>query len=99
MACVMENSPLDELTVNGNAWAGSGLDDDVAVLDVDQKGFGYIRTLLQLLAAFDGDRIRTHFHALRIEPGLPVAHVELPAVPWTPQQFADPRAHIDARLG
>src|SRR4029079_1616402 len=77
----------------------SGLDDDVAVLDMHREGLGDIGALGEavleflgdFLAAFDRDRIGTDLEALRIEPGLPVAHVEFPAVPGAAQQFADPR--------
>src|SRR6201986_879715 len=62
------------------------------------KGFGDIRPLLQLFAAFDRHRIGTDLEALGVEPGLAIAHVELPAVPGTAQQFADARALIDPGL-
>src|SRR5215472_12107300 len=67
----------------------SGLHDDVAVLDMYRKCLGDVGTFLQLLAAFDRDRIGAHPEPLRIEPGLAVAHVEFPAVPGAAQQFAD----------
>src|SRR5215475_155566 len=63
-----------------------------------RKGIGDIGALLQFLAAFDRDRERAHLEALRIEPGLAVAHVELPAVPGATQQFADAIAVVDAGL-
>src|SRR5882757_4077355 len=80
---------------------GSGLDDDVAVLDMNREGLGHIGALLQpvrslahffgkFLAAFDRDRIGADLEALWVEPGLPVAHVEFPAVPGTAQELADP---------
>src|SRR5882724_1907262 len=78
--------------------SGSRLDNDIAVLDVDRKGLGDIRALRQRLAVLDDDRIGPDLDALRIEPGLPVAHVEFPAVPGTTQQFAYPRALIDPGL-
>ena len=75
-----------------------GLDNHVTVLDMDRKRLGHVRPFLQFLAAFDRDRIGAHFHPLRIEIGLPVAHVEFPAVPRAAQQFADARALVDTGL-
>src|SRR5262245_551156 len=65
---------------------------------MDRAGLGHVGSLLQLLAAFDRDRIGAHLDALRIEPGLPGAHVELPAVPGAAQEFADTVADINAGL-
>src|SRR5260370_5553346 len=76
----------------------SGLDDDVAVLDVNRKSLGHMRPLGQRLAVFDDNRIGSHLDAIRIEPGLPGADVELPSMPGATQEFADPRTLIDAGL-
>jgi hypothetical protein len=74
------------------------LDDDVTIFDMNRKCFGDEGALLQFLAARDRDRIGTDLESFRIEPGLAVAHVELPAVPGTAQHFADARTLIDAGL-
>src|SRR6478609_4093277 len=76
----------------------SGLDGDVAVLDVNRKGLGDVRTLGQRFAVLDYDRVGPDLDALRVEPGLPGAHVEFPAVPGAAQQLADPGALVDAGL-
>src|SRR6185312_5912442 len=76
----------------------SGFDDDVAVLDKHLKGLGDIGSLLQFLTAFDRDRVGTHLEPFRVEPGLAVAHVELPAMPGAAQQFADTVAVVDSGL-
>src|SRR3954454_15119725 len=55
MACVMGWLLRSEMKRKG--FDGSDLDDDVAVLDVDRKGFRDIRPFLQLFAALDGDRV------------------------------------------
>src|ERR1700754_2851068 len=52
----------------------------------------------EFLAAFDRHGIGPHLDPLRIEPGLPIAHVELPTVPGTTQELADPRALVDTGL-
>src|SRR5580704_17512463 len=75
------------------------LHNDVTVLDIDRKRLGHERPLGQRLAVLDDHRIGANLDTRRIEIGLPVADVELPAVPGTPQHFADPRAVIDAGLG
>src|SRR3954453_3316417 len=74
------------------------LDDDVAVLDMDRECLGYIGPFGQRLAILDHDRIGSDLDALGVEPGLAVAHVELPAVPGAAEQFPDPRALIDTGL-
>src|ERR1700681_2631922 len=76
----------------------SRLDDDVAVLDVNRKRLCHVRPLGQRFAVLDYHRIGPHLDAVRIEPGLPVAHVEFPPVPGTTQQFADSGSPIDAGL-
>src|SRR4029077_9278026 len=55
-------------------------------------------TLGERFAVLDDNRIGSDLDALRIEPGLPVAHVELPSMPGAAEQFAHPRALIDAGL-
>src|SRR3954471_16197037 len=105
MAWVMDSScGWDEN--EGSVAAVLRLDDDVIVLDMDLKGLGDVRALLEsvlelsgeFLAAFDRDRKGTDPDPLRIEPGLPVAHVEFPAVPGAAQHFAGARALVDAGL-
>src|SRR6185503_16034909 len=87
-----------DITAPWRRFENSGLDDDVAVLDVNGEGFGDIRPLRERFAVLDHNRIGSHLDAFRIEPGLSVAHVELPSVPGAAQQFADPRALVDAGL-
>src|ERR1700750_2706836 len=60
----------------GRARPGSRLDDDVAVFDVHRKRLGDIRPLGQRFALLDRYRVGPDLEALRIEPGLAVAHVE-----------------------
>ena len=91
-------SPSNEMMI-GIRVAVLRLDNDVAVFDMDRKGLGHVGSLLQLLAALDRDGIGAYFHAVRIEPGLTGAHVELPAVPGASQELADAVADIDAGLG
>src|SRR5437764_1008347 len=76
----------------------SHLDNDVAVLDVNRKGFGHIGPLGQRLAVLDHNRIGPHLDAVRIEIRLPGAHVELPAMPGAAQQFADAGTLVDPGL-
>src|ERR1700710_1576302 len=57
MACVMEKTPWGKMKRIKDVAAGSGLDDDVAVLDVHRKGLGDIGTFCQCLAILDHDRI------------------------------------------
>src|SRR5437762_9440627 len=95
MACVMET--LLRMGSQGlRRRRRSRLDDDVTILDKDWEGLGHIWALLQLFATLDGNRKGADFYALRIEPGLPVAHVEFPAVPAAAQEFADAGSLIDA---
>src|SRR5258708_37851404 len=75
------------------------LDNDVAVFDMHRKCLRHVRPLGQRLAVFDDDRIGPHLDALRIEPGLAGAHVELPAMPGATQEFADTGTLIDAWFG
>src|SRR5581483_1589475 len=76
----------------------SRLDDHVTILDMHRKRLGDIRPLRKLSAALHLDRIRPHLDPVGVEPGLAVAHVELPAVPCTAQELADARALVDAGL-
>src|SRR5271168_209775 len=66
------------------------------------KGFRDIWPLFhlfdELLTAFDRNGEGADLETLGVEPGLTVAHIELPAMPGTAQQFAHARAMIDARL-
>src|SRR6516225_7614554 len=59
-----------------------GLDDDVGILHMYRECFGDIgslgHSLSKLRAAFDRNGKRANLESLRIEPGLAVAHVELP---------------------
>src|SRR3954469_13330787 len=95
MACVMECSfgrtEMDEKRTLAP-------DDDVAVLDMNRECLGDIRPLGQRLAILDHDRIGPDLDALGVEPGLAVAHVELPPVPGAAEQLPDPRAFVDAGL-
>src|SRR3974390_573824 len=78
------------------------LDDDVGILDNDRESLGDVWPLFhfggKLLTTFDRNRKRADLEALRIEPGLTVAHGDLPAVPRTAQQLADARALVNARF-
>src|SRR5262245_44099392 len=74
------------------------LHDHVIVLDMDRERLRHVRPLLQFLATLDRDRIGADLDALRVEPGLAVAHVEFPAVPRAAQRFADARALVDSGL-
>src|SRR3954452_19432282 len=65
---------------------------------MDRKSLGHVGTLLQFLAALDRDGGGADLDALGVEPGLPVAHVEFPAMPRAAQQLADPRALVNAGL-
>ena len=65
---------------------------------MDREGLGDIWAFCQGLAILDHDGIGADLDALRIEPGLAVAHVELPTVPGAAQEFADALADIDAGL-
>src|SRR4029079_4309339 len=106
MACVMECF-LQVRWMTERYCGGSGLDDDVAVLDMHREGLGDVRPLgeavleffCDFLAPLDRDRIGTDLEAFRVEPGLAVAHVEFPAVPGATEQLADARALVDPRLG
>src|ERR1700739_2409243 len=65
---------------------------------MDGEGFGHIGPFGEGLAVLDDHRIGPDLETLGIEPGLPGAHVEFPAMPGTAEQFADPRAIVNSRL-
>jgi hypothetical protein len=75
------------------------LDDNIVVLNRDRKRLGYVRTLNELSAGLDRYRIRQEPHTLRIAPRPPRSHIEFPAMPGAPKDFASARIGECARLG
>src|SRR6266403_1774909 len=71
--------------------------DDGAIEEEELAAFGLVLELFDH-AVVEDNRIGPHLEAIRIEPGLPGAHVELPAMPGAAQQFADAGTLVDAGL-
>src|SRR5256885_17131081 len=61
-----------------------------------RKRLRHVGPFRQRLAVLYRHRIGPDPDALGVEPGLAGTHVELPAVPGAANEFADPRALVDA---